>query len=70
MDRSEEAEDATSQVLSLRDVGAVAKKDIVANIARSSRPFEMPMAARSLRTMKGPMRKLKRRTGRKRRILH
>ena len=70
MDRSEEAEDATSQVLSLRDVGDVAKKVTVGKTARSSTPLKRPMAARSLRTMKGPMRKLKRRTGRKRRILH
>ena len=70
MDRSEEVEAATSQVLSLRDVGAVAKKDIVANSARSSKPFEKPMADKSLRTMKVPMRKLKRRIGTKRRKLH
>ena len=70
MDRSEEAEDDPSQVLSLLDVGAVAKKGTVARTVRSSKPFEMPMAARSLRTTKGPMRKLRRRIGRKRRILH
>ena len=70
MDRSEEVEGATSQALSLRDVGAVAKKDIVANSARSSKPFEMPMADKSLRTMKVPVRKLNRRIGTKRRKLH
>ena len=70
MDRSEEVEGATSQALSLRDVGAVAKKDIVANSARSSKPFETPMADRSRRTMKAPMIKLKRRIGTKRRKLH
>ena len=70
MDRSEEVEAATSQVLSLRDVGAVAKNDIVANSARHSKPFEMTMADKSLRTMKVLMRKLKRRIGTKRRKLH
>ena len=57
MDRSEEVEAATSQVLNLLDAGAVARKAIVANNVRSSKPSERPMAVKSLRTTKELMRK-------------